>query len=100
MCRHDCSVARRALTRTPGTRAGDDIQLTATQFELLRYLMENPKRVISKAQILDRVWNFSFSGSANIVEIYICHLRKKVDAGRSPLIHTVRGVGYRIGTGE
>ena len=62
------------------TRAGEELQLTATQFELLRYLMENPKRVISKAQILDRVWNYDFGGQANIVELYISYLRKKVDA--------------------
>lgn len=61
------------------TRAGEDLQLTATQFELLRYLMENPKRVLSKAQILDRVWNYDFGGQANIVELYISYLRKKVD---------------------
>lgn len=78
------------------TRAGQDIQLTATQFELLRYLMENAKRVVSKAQILDNVWNYDFSGQANIVELYISYLRKKIDAGRSPMIHTVRGAGYVI----
>ena len=78
------------------TRAGDPIQLTATEFELLRYLMRNPKRVLSKAQILDRVWNYDFGGQANVVELYISYLRKKIDAGREPLIHTVRGVGYMI----
>lgn len=76
------------------TRGGEDIQLTATQFELLRYLMENPKRVISKAQILDRVWQYDFGGQANIVELYISYLRKKIDANRAPMIHTVRGAGY------
>ena len=78
------------------TRGGEDIQLTATQFELLRYLMENPKRVISKAQILDRVWQYDFGGQANIVELYISYLRKKIDANRAPMIHTVRGAGYVI----
>lgn len=78
------------------TRAGQDIQLTATQFELLRYLMENAKRVVSKAQILDDVWNYDFGGQANIVELYISYLRKKIDADRSPMIHTVRGAGYVI----
>lgn len=78
------------------TRAGQDIQLTATQFELLRYLMENAKRVVSKAQILDNVWNYDFGGQANIVELYISYLRKKIDTGRSPMIHTVRGAGYVI----
>lgn len=78
------------------TRGGEDIQLTATQFDLLRYLMENPRRVVSKAQILDRVWQYDFGGQANIVELYISYLRKKIDAGRAPMIHTVRGVGYVI----
>ncbi len=76
------------------TRAGREIQLTATEFELLRYLMRNPKRVLSKAQILDRVWNYDFGGQANVVELYISYLRKKIDAGRAPMIHTMRGVGY------
>ena len=76
------------------TRAGAQIQLTATEFELLRYLMRNPKRVLSKAQILDRVWNYDFGGQANVVELYISYLRKKIDAGREPMIHTMRGVGY------
>ena len=76
------------------TRGGDDIRLTATEFELLRYLMRNPKRVLSKAQILDRVWNYDFGGQANVVELYISYLRKKVDHGRDPMIHTMRGVGY------
>src|SRR4051794_21897774 len=75
-------------------RGGDRIELTATEFELLRFLMRNPRRVLSKAQILDRVWNYDFGGEAHIVELYISYLRKKIDAGRDPLIHTVRGVGY------
>jgi two-component system OmpR family response regulator len=75
-------------------RAGELIDLTATEFELLRFLMRNPRRVLSKAQILDRVWNYDFGGQAHIVELYISYLRKKVDVGREPLIHTVRGVGY------
>jgi len=76
------------------TRAGDEVHLTATEFELLRYLMRNPKRVLSKAQILDRVWNYDFGGQANVVELYISYLRKKIDAGKAPMIHTMRGVGY------
>ncbi|MGL5824026.1 MAG: response regulator transcription factor [Nocardioides sp.] len=76
------------------TRAGVEIALTATEFELLRYLMRNPKRVLSKAQILDRVWNYDFGGQANVVELYISYLRKKLDAGREPMIHTMRGAGY------
>jgi two-component system OmpR family response regulator len=75
-------------------RSGELIPLTATEFELLRYLMRNAKRVVSKAQILDRVWNYDFGGQANIVELYISYLRKKIDAGREPMIHTMRGFGY------
>ena len=75
-------------------RGGELVTLTATEFELLRFLMRNPRRVLSKAQILDRVWNYDFGGQANIVELYISYLRKKIDAGRPPLIHTVRGAGY------
>jgi two-component system OmpR family response regulator len=75
-------------------RDGEQINLTATEFELLRYLMRNPKRVLSKAQILDRVWNYDFGGQANVVELYISYLRKKIDLGREPMIHTMRGVGY------
>jgi two-component system, OmpR family, response regulator len=76
------------------SRAGERIDLTATEFELLRFLMRNPRRVLSKSQILDRVWDYDFGGQAHIVELYISYLRKKIDAGRDPLIHTVRGVGY------
>jgi two-component system OmpR family response regulator len=76
------------------SRGGEQIQLTATEFELLRFLMRNPKRVLSKAQILDRVWNYDFGGQANVVELYISYLRKKIDAGRDPMIHTMRGAGY------
>lgn len=75
-------------------RGGEEITLTATEFELLRFLMRNPRRVLSKAQILDRVWNYDFGGQANVVELYISYLRKKVDAGRAPMIHTMRGAGY------
>jgi len=75
-------------------RGGELIELTATEFELLRFLIRNPRRVLSKAQILDRVWNYDFGGQAHVVELYISYLRKKIDAGREPLIHTVRGVGY------
>ena len=75
-------------------RGEDEIRLTATEFELLRYLMRNPRRVLSKPQILDRVWNYDFGGQANIVELYISYLRRKIDKGREPMIHTMRGVGY------
>ena len=77
-------------------RAGEPIELTATEFELLRFLMRNPRRVLSKAQILDRVWNYDFGGRSSVVELYISYLRKKIDAGREPLIHTIRGAGYMI----
>lgn len=76
------------------TRSGQPIELTATEFELLRYLMLNPRRVLSKAQILDRVWSYDFGGQAHVVELYISYLRKKVDREREPMIHTVRSVGY------
>ena len=75
-------------------RGGAAVDLTATEFELLRFLMRNPRRVLSKAQILDRVWNYDFGGQANVVELYISYLRKKIDVGREPMIHTLRGAGY------
>lgn len=77
-------------------RAGTSVTLTAKEFELLRYLMQNPRRVLSKAQILDQVWSYDFGGNASVVEIYISYLRKKIDTLGDPLIHTVRGVGYTI----
>ncbi len=77
-------------------RGDNRVELTATEFELLRYLMRNPKRVLSKAQILDRVWSYDFGGRSSIVEIYISYLRKKIDTLGPALIHTVRGVGYVI----
>ncbi|CAN5424722.1 response regulator transcription factor [soil metagenome] len=76
------------------TRGGDPIALTSTEFELLRFMMRNSKRVLSKAQILDRVWSYDFGGRSNIVELYISYLRKKIDSGREPMIHTLRGAGY------
>jgi len=75
-------------------RGGLDVPLSPTEFNLLRYLMVNAGRVLSKAQILDHVWSYDFDGDANIVESYISYLRRKLDVGREPLIHTVRGVGY------
>ncbi len=77
-------------------RAGQEIELTATEFKLLRYLLLNARRVLSKDQILDHVWNYDFGGNANIVETYISYLRRKIDADGTPLIHTVRGVGYSV----
>ena len=82
------------------SRAGRDIELTATEFELLRYLMRNPRRVLSKAQILDRVWSYDFGGRSSVVEIYISYLRKKIDAEGVPMIHTVRGAGYLLKPGR
>lgn len=76
------------------TRDGEVIALTAKEFELLRFMMRNAKRVLSKAQILDRVWDYDFGGRSNIVELYVSYLRKKIDSGRAPMIHTLRGAGY------
>jgi two-component system OmpR family response regulator len=70
------------------------VELTRTEFELLRYLLLNPRRVMSKTQILDHVWQYDFQGRTNIVELYISYLRRKIDVHGTPLIHTVRGVGY------
>src|ERR1700683_929537 len=75
-------------------RGGGLIELPATEFELLRFLMRSPRRVLSKAQILDRVWNYDFGGQAHVVELYISYLRKKIEVGRAPLIPPVRGGGY------
>jgi two-component system OmpR family response regulator len=77
-------------------RAGQVIDLSPTEFNLLRYLLDNAGRVVSKAQILDRVWNYDFGGDGRIVESYIYYLRKKVDRNGPPLIHTLRGVGYTL----
>ena len=76
------------------TKAGVAIELSPTEFKLLRYLMQNAGRVVSKAQILDHVWHYDFGGDANVVESYISHLRRKIDTGEPRLLHTVRGVGY------
>ena len=77
-------------------RAGNLIELSPTEFTLLRYLLINADRVVSKAQILDHVWDYDFGGDAGIVETYISYLRKKIDIYQPALIHTVRGVGYRL----
>ena len=77
-------------------RAGKLLELSPTEFTLLRYLLINADRVVSKAQILDHVWDYDFGGDAGIVETYISYLRKKIDVFNPPLIHTVRGVGYRL----
>jgi two-component system OmpR family response regulator len=77
-------------------RGARPIDLTATEFRLLRYLMLNPRRVLTRAQLLDHVWNYDFGGDARVLETYISYLRKKVDVDGPPLIHTVRGVGYSL----
>jgi two-component system OmpR family response regulator len=77
-------------------RSGKDIELTPTEFNLLVFLADNHRQVLSRAQILDEVWDDSFDGESNIVEIYISYLRKKIDTFDPPLIHTVRGVGYTL----
>ena len=77
-------------------RQGTLIELTATEFNVLQYLLENARRVVSKNDILDNVWDYDFTGDANIVETYISYLRKKVDEFEPHLIHTVRRVGYSL----
>ena len=77
-------------------RGAAAVELTATEYKLLRYLLLNARRVLSKAQILDHVWNYDFGGDAGVVETYISYLRKKIDSLGPPLIHTVRGVGYSL----
>ena len=78
------------------SRGGRHIELTDTEYRLLRYLMRNPRRVLTRAQLLDHVWSYDFGGDARVLETYISYLRKKVDAVGPPLIHTVRGVGYSL----
>ena len=75
-------------------RGGESIDLTTTEFDLLRYFVRNPRRVLSKEQILTDVWGFDFGATSNVVEMYVSYLRRKIDAGRDPMIHTVRGAGY------
>ena len=78
-------------------RGGESVELTATEYRLLRYLMLNPRRVLTRAQILDHVWEYDFGGDARVLETYISYLRKKIDRnGGPPLIHTARGVGYAL----
>ena len=78
------------------TRAGELIELTDTEYRLLRYLMLNPRRVLTRAQLLDHVWDYDFGGDARVLETYISYLRKKIDGSGPSLIHTVRGVGYSL----
>jgi two-component system OmpR family response regulator len=77
-------------------RAGQSIELTATEYRLLRYLLSHPRLVLTRAQILDHVWEYDFGGDARVLETYISYLRKKLDAHGPGLIHTVRGVGYAL----
>ena len=77
-------------------KAGKLVSLSPTEFKLLRYLMTNAGRVLSKAQILDHVWNYDFNGEANVVESYISYLRRKIDTTEPRLLHTLRGVGYSL----
>jgi two-component system OmpR family response regulator len=77
-------------------RGGEDIQLTATEFNLLRFFLLNPRRVLSKSQILDHVWHYDFGGEANVVETYVSYLRKKLERHGPPLIRTIRLVGYSL----
>jgi two-component system, OmpR family, response regulator len=78
------------------SRGGQIVDLTATEFRLLRFLMRNPRRVLTRAQLLEHVWEYDFGGDARILETYISYLRKKLDGLGPPLIHTVRGVGYAL----
>ncbi|MBX3315036.1 MAG: response regulator transcription factor [Actinobacteria bacterium] len=78
------------------TRGGEDVALSPTEYNLLRYLLLNKERVLSKSQILDHVWQYDFGGDGGVVETYIGYLRKKLDHDDPKLIHTVRGVGYTI----
>jgi len=78
------------------TRAGHQIELTATEYRLLRYLLLHPRRVLTRAQLLDHVWSYDFGGDARVLETYISYLRKKIDVHGPPLLHTVRGVGYAL----
>jgi two-component system OmpR family response regulator len=82
------------------TRGGEQIHLSATEFSLLSLLVRNERRVLSKALILDQVWNYDFGGNANVVELYVSYLRRKIDRGRAPMLHTVRGVGYVLKPAE
>jgi two-component system OmpR family response regulator len=78
------------------TRAGEPIELTATEYRLLRYFLLNPRRVLTRAQILDNVWEYDFGGDGRVLETYVSYLRKKLDAHGPPLIHTARGIGYAL----
>jgi len=78
------------------SRAGHPIELTATEYRLLRYFLLNPRNVLTRTQLLDHVWEYDFGGDARVLETYVSYLRKKLDVGGPPLIQTVRGVGYAL----
>lgn len=90
------------LTLDPTTRmasrGGKQIHLSATEYALLEYLMRHAGKTMPRATILDHVWQYDFNGNDNVLDVYIGYLRQKIDKGRLPLIHTARGVGYRLGT--
>jgi two-component system response regulator TrcR len=77
-------------------RAGVPIALTSTEFELLRFMMRNPRRALSRQEVLRRVWNYDFGGRSSVVDLYVSYLRRKIDADQKPMIQTVRGVGYML----
>jgi two-component system, OmpR family, response regulator len=79
-------------------RGGSHVDLTATEYRLLRYLMLNPRRVLTRAQLLEHVWDYDFGGDARVLETYVSYVRRKLDVHGPPLIHTVRGVGYALRT--
>ena len=78
------------------SRGGAPIELTATEYRLLRYFLLNPRRVLTRAQLLDQVWEYDFDGDSRILETYVSYLRKKLDLHGPPLIHTARGIGYAL----
>ncbi len=90
------------LTLDPATRmafrGGDEIRLSATEYSLLEYLMRHAGQTLPRSTILDHVWQYDFAGNDNVLDVYIGYLRAKIDRGREPLIHTARGVGYRLAT--
>lgn len=78
------------------TRAGVAVSLTSTEFDLLRVLMRNQRKALTRKEILRQVWDYDFGGKTSIVDLYVSYLRKKIDTGHEPMIHTVRGVGYML----
>lgn len=93
---HDCADLHMDEDAHRVTRAGEEVALSPTEYNLLRYLLVNQGRVLSKAQILDHVWKYDFGGDGGVVETYIGYLRRKLDHGEPKLIHTIRGVGYTL----